>query len=96
MQILCQWIVCAHIAVTLDVNDDLVHHVPDNLFAYRKGCEPERVSERVSGTVGKSVTWKRCQVPLFGFLLGRPRGRNVDSSPSREAVRFCQGSVPYG
>ena len=37
---------------------------------------------------------KRCQVPLFGFLMGRPRGRNVDSRPSREAIRFCQGSVP--
>jgi hypothetical protein len=39
---------------------------------------------------------KRCQVPLFDFLLGRPRGRHVDSSRSREAVRFCHGSVPYG
>jgi hypothetical protein len=59
-------------------------------------------TENVSGTVvwifqnGQTVKRKKCQVPLFGFFMGRPRGRNVDSRPSREAVRFCQGSVPYG
>jgi hypothetical protein len=46
--------------------------------------------------LGQNTCQNRCQVPLFGFLLGRPRGRDVDSSHSREAVRFCQRSVPYG
>ena len=54
---------------------------------------PARISR-----IGLVILWvrKRYQIPLIGFLLGRPRGRNVDSSPSREAVWFCRRSVPYG
>jgi hypothetical protein len=42
--------------------------------------------------------WKSYQVPLFGSYMGRPPGRNVDSSPSREAVRIChpQAAVRFG
>ncbi len=54
-----------------------------------------------SRVVGNRREWdlasgkKRCQNPIRGFL-GRPSGRNVDSSPRRRAVRVLHGSSPNG
>ena len=52
----------------------------------------------ISGYLGrsdKSGSLKRCQDSFFLFG-GRPRGRSVDSSPSRAAIATIQSSLPNG
>ena len=67
--------------------------LPFPVSDHGSSCGSDRIKFPFGG--GKGVR-KSARYGCLVYLLGRPRGRNVDSSPSRAAIRFCQRSVPYG